>query len=344
MASQDWVDKDFYKILGVPKDASATDIKKSYRKLARKHHPDQNQATGGSDKMFKDISEAYSVLSDPEDRQQYDAIRAMGGGARFSAGGPGGGAGGAGFEDIFGNLFGQGGGRPSAGRPSAGRQRGGAPNYGNLPPEFADLFGQGGGSGFGQGGGGGFGGYQPTPRKGADRTATTSISFAGSINGTTIGLREPSGEVIDVRVPAGIKDGQKVRVRGKGQPGAAGNGDLMVSVSVKPHPFFQRDGDNIRVHVPVSFPEAALGAQIDVPTLTGDTVKVKVPSGTPSGRTLRVKGRGVSTAKVTGDLLVTIDVVVPQKLNKEAEAAVEAFAAATADANPRAGLAVKAKL
>ncbi|GAA1125147.1 DnaJ C-terminal domain-containing protein [Arthrobacter flavus] len=334
MASQDWVDKDFYKILGVPKDATAADIKKSYRKLARKHHPDQNQATGGSDKMFKDISEAYSVLSDSEDRQQYDAIRAMGGGARFTAGGPGGGAGGAGFEDIFGNLFGQG-----AGQPRPGRQRpggGGGASYGNLPPEFADLF--------GQGGGGGFGGYQPTPRKGADRTATTSISFAGSINGTTIGLREPSGEVIDVRVPAGIKDGQKVRVRGKGQAGAAGNGDLMVSVSVKPHPFFQRDGDNIRVHVPVSFPEAALGAQIDVPTLTGETVKVKVPAGTPSGRTLRVKGRGVRTAKATGDLLVTIDVVVPQKLNKDAEAAVEAFAAATGDANPRAGLAAKAKL
>ncbi|WP_035777917.1 DnaJ domain-containing protein, partial [Arthrobacter sp. 35/47] len=106
MASQDWVDKDFYKILGVPKDASDADIKKAYRKLARKHHPDQNQSTGGSDRMFKDISEAYSVLSDPEERQQYDAIRAMGSGARFTAGGPGGAAGGAGFEDVFGNLFG----------------------------------------------------------------------------------------------------------------------------------------------------------------------------------------------------------------------------------------------
>ncbi|WP_026553496.1 DnaJ C-terminal domain-containing protein [Arthrobacter sp. H20] len=339
MASQDWVEKDFYKILGVSKDASGADIKKSYRKLARKHHPDRNQSTGGSDKMFKDISEAYSVLSDPEDRQQYDAIRAMGGGARFTAGGTSGGAGGAGFEDIFGNLFGQGAGRPGPGRPSAGRPRAGAggASYGNLPPEFADLFGQGGGGGFP-------GGYQPTPRKGSDRTATTSISFAGSINGTTIGLREPSGEVIDVRVPAGIKDGQKIRVRGKGQAGAAGNGDLMVSVSVKPHPFFGRDGDNIRVHVPISFPEAALGAHISVPTLTGKTVKVKVPAGTPSGRTLRVKGRGVSTAKGTGDLLVTIDVVVPQKLNKDAEAAVEAFAAATADADPRSGLATKAKL
>ncbi len=330
MASQDWVDKDFYKILGVPKDASDADIKKAYRKLARKHHPDQNQATGGSDKMFKDISEAYSVLSDPEERQQYDAIRAMGGGARFTAGGPGGPAGGAGFEDIFGNLFGQ----------TAGRQRGGFPaGGGNIPPEFADLFGGGGYSS-----GGGFPGYQAPSRKGADRTASTSISFSGSIRGTTIGLREPSGEVIDVRIPAGIRDGQKVRVRGKGQPGPAGAGDLMVTVHVKPHSFFQRDGDNIRVHVPVTFPEATLGAQIDVPTLDGETVKVKIPAGTPSGRTLRVKGRGVKTSKVTGDLLVTIDVVVPQNLSKDADAAVKAFAEATRDANPRGNLAEKARL
>ncbi|KRF08181.1 molecular chaperone DnaJ [Arthrobacter sp. Soil782] len=331
MASQDWVDKDFYKILGVPKDASDADIKKAYRKLARKHHPDQNQSTGGSDKMFKDISEAYSVLSDAEERQQYDAIRAMGSGARFTAGGPGGPAGGAGFDDVFGNLFGQ----------SAGRQRtGGFGGGSNLPPEFADLFGGAGG----YSSGGGFPGYQAPPRKGADRTASTSISFAGSIRGTTIGLREPSGEVIDVRIPAGIRDGQKVRVRGKGQPGAAGNGDLMVTVRVKPHSFFQRDGDNIRVHVPVTFPEATLGAQVEVPTLDGEKVTVKVPAGTPSGRTLRVKGRGVKTSKATGDLLVTIDIVVPQNLNKDAAAAVEAFSNATKDADPRVNLAEKARL
>jgi len=135
-----------------------------------------------------------------------------------------------------------------------------------------------------------------------------------------------------------------VRVRGRGQSGPAGSGDLMVTVNVKDHPIFQRDGDNIKVHVPVTFPEAALGAQIEVPTITGELVKMKVPPGTPSGRTLRLKGRGVSTPKVTGDLLVTIDVVVPQNLSKEAAAAVEAFAAATADANPRAGLAAKARL
>ncbi|MBP3042498.1 DnaJ domain-containing protein [Arthrobacter jiangjiafuii] len=331
MASQDWVDKDFYKILGVPKDASEADIKKAYRKLARKYHPDQNQSDPSAERMFKDLSEAYSVLSDADERQQYDAIRAMGSGARFSAGGPGGAGpgGGAGFEDLFGGLFGQGAGARPGRRTSYGT------GGGNIPPEFADLFG---GGGFG----GGFG--SAPPQKGADRTASTTISFAGSINGTVIGLREPSGEVVEVRVPAGVKDGQKIRVRGKGAPGAAGNGDLMVTVHVTPHDFFVRDENNIRIRVPVSFPEAALGATIEVPTLTADKVRLKVPAGTPSGRTLRVKGRGVQTSKGKGDLLVTIDVAVPSHLNKDAKAAVEAFADATKGEDPRAGLAAKARL
>jgi molecular chaperone DnaJ len=320
------VDKDFYKILGVAKDASDADIKKAYRKLARQHHPDTNAGDTASEKKFKDISEAYSVLSDPDERQQYDAIRAMGG-ARFAPGGGGGTTGGAGFEDLFGGLF----------TGSGGRHSGGFSTSGGIPPEFADLF-----------GGGGFGGggqsFQRGPQKGADRTASTTISFAGSIRGTTIGLREPDGEVIDVRIPAGIKDGQKVRVRGKGQYGAAGNGDLMVTVSVKPHDFYVRDGDNLRIHVPVSFPEAALGADIEVPTIDGDKVKVRVPAGTPSGRTLRVKGHGVKHAKATGDLLVTIDVAVPRRLNKEAEDAVKAFAAATDGEDVRAELSAKARL
>ncbi|MFP3461683.1 DnaJ C-terminal domain-containing protein [Arthrobacter globiformis] len=325
MASQDWVDKDFYKILGVAKDASDADIKKAYRKLARQYHPDTNSGDTAAEKKFKDISEAYSVLSDPDERQQYDAIRAMGGGARFAPHGAGSTANG-GFEDLFGGLFTGGGGRHSGGFSTAG----------GVPPEFADLF----GGGFG----GGPAGFQRAPQKGADRTATTSISFAGSIRGTTIGLREPDGEVIDVRVPAGIKDGQKVRVRGKGQYGPAGNGDLLVTVNVKPHDFYTRDGDNLRIHVPVSFPEAALGADIEVPTIDGEHVRVRVPAGTPSGRTLRVKGRGVKTSKGTGDLLVTIDVAVPQNLSKEAEEAVKAFAAATAGADVRQGLAAKARL
>jgi molecular chaperone DnaJ len=326
LASQDWVDKDFYKILGVAKDASDADIKKAYRKLARQHHPDTNAGDTASEKKFKDISEAYSVLSDPDERQQYDAIRAMGG-ARFAPGGGGGATGGAGFEDLFGGLFTGGGGRHSGGYSTSG----------GIPPEFADLFGGGGGFGGGQN-------FQRPPQKGADRTASTTISFAGSIRGTTIGLREPDGEVIDVRIPAGIKDGQKVRVRGKGQSSAAGNGDLMVTVSVKPHDFYVRDGDNLRIHVPVSFPEAALGADIELPTIDGDTVTVRVPAGTPSGRTLRVKGRGVKHAKATGDLLVTIDVAVPRRLNKEAEEAVKAFAAATTGEDVRAELSAKARL
>jgi molecular chaperone DnaJ len=322
MASQDWVEKDFYAILGVSKDASDADIKKAYRKLARKHHPDTNSGDPASERKFKDITEAHSVLSDPEDRQQYDAIRAMGSGARFSAGGQGGAPGNGGFEDVFSNLFGGGGG-------------GGSRRGGQVPPEFADLF----------GGGGGFGGFgQQAPRKGADRTASTSISFAGSIKGTTIGLREANGEVIDVRIPAGIKDGQSVRVRGKGSPGSAGPGDLIVKVTVSPHPVFIREDNNIRIHVPVTFDEAALGGQIEVPTLTGESVKMKVPAGSATGRTLRLKGRGVKTSKATGDLLVTLDVVVPQNLSKEAKAAVEAFAEATKGENPRESLVSRAKL
>lgn len=321
MASQDWIDKDFYAILGVSKDASEADIKKAYRKLARKYHPDTNQGDAEAERKFKDISEANSVLSDKEEREQYDAIRAMGGGARFSAGGPGGAPGGqAGFDDMFSNLFGGGG---------APRGRGGQ-------PDFSDLFG---GGGFG----GGFGQSAP-PRKGADRTASTTISFAGSIKGTTIGLREQSGEVIDVRVPAGIKDGQSVRVRGRGQSGPAGNGDLLVKVKVTEHPYFKREENNIRVHVPITFDEAALGAKIHVPTLDGEEVAMKVPAGSNSGRTLRLKGRGVKTSKTTGDMLIVLDVVIPQNLNDKAKAAIEEFAAATEGEDPRQALAAKAKL
>jgi molecular chaperone DnaJ len=316
------MEKDFYSTLGVPKDASEADIRQAYRKLARKYHPDQNPGDSEAERKFKDITEAHSVLSDPEQRQQYDAIRAMGG-ARFTAGSPAGGAGGDAFEDLFGGLF-AGTGRHSRRFSSE-----------DLPPEFADLLGS-------------FGTARSRAphRRGTDRQASTSISFADSLRGTTVRLREQNGEAAEVRIPAGIRDGQKVRVRGKGAPGPAGPGDLIVTVHVRPHAFFTREGNNIRIHVPVTFDEAALGAQIEVPTLSGSTVTMKVPPGTDSGRTLRIKGHGVKTAKGTGDLLVTVDVVVPKRLSKEAEEALRAFAAARKDSEsgPRAGLAARAAL
>ena len=330
MASQDWIDKDFYAILGVSKDASESDIKKAYRKLARKHHPDQNPGDAEAERKFKEITEANTVLSDPQQRQEYDALRAMGGGARFTA--PGGGGTG-GFEDVFGDLFngGRGGTRFSTG--------------GGGGPDLSDLFGAftgGGAGGFGGSPGGGFGGFgQPSPSKGADRTATTTISFRGAMKGTTVSLRAADGEVVDVRIPAGIRDGQKVRVRGKGSPGAAGRGDLMVTVQVREHPFFRRDGDDLRITVPVTFAEAALGATVAVPTLDGE-VRVKVPAGSGSGKVLRLKGRGVPAKKKPGDLFVELQVAVPTDLSDEAREAVEAFARATEGTDVRADLATRA--
>ena len=328
MASQDWMDKDFYATLGVSKDASDADVKKAYRKLARTHHPDQNPGDEAAEKKFKEISEAYAVLSDPQERQEYDAIRAMGGGARFSA--PGG-AGGGGFEDVFGGMFGGGGG----------------PRTTQSEPDLSDLFsGMFGGAagqtgGFGPGGFGDAGYARPRPTKGAARTATTTISFRGSIQGTTVSLRAPDGETIEVKIPKGIRDGQKVRARGKGAPGAAGRGDLLVTVHVREHEFFRRDGDDLRITVPVTFPEAALGATIEVPTLERP-VKVKVPAGSQCGRVLRLKGRGVERGTTTGDLLVELRVTVPTTLNDDARAAVEALQSATAGDDPRRELARKA--
>lgn len=327
MASQDWVDKDFYAILGVSKDASDEEIKKAYRKLARKHHPDTNPGDEEAERKFKDVAEAHTVLTDPEQRQQYDAVRAMGSGARFSGapgGGSGGAAGGAGFEDLFGGLFNEGG------------FGGGQPRGGRGGPDFADLFGGMGGSPFG----GGFGGGAPA--KGADRTAKTTISFGGAVRGTTVGLREPDGNVIDVRIPAGVKEGQKVRVKGKGQQSPAGAGDLLVEVSISPHRLYERDGDAIRMHLPVSFDEAALGATVEVPTVHGERVRIKVPAGTTTGRVLRLKGHGIRRKSASGDMLVTVDVQVPAELPEEALEAVRRYAEATADVDPRDGLESKA--
>ena len=328
MASQDWIDKDFYSILGVSKDASEADVKKAYRKLARQYHPDQNPGDAEAEQRFKDITEAHSVLSDPEERKQYDAIRAMGSGARFTAGGPGGAGGSANFEDLFGDIFGGGGRRRTTYTTTGGGFGGGG--------GFEDLFSQFGGAP---------GGYQAPPARGEDIRTETTIPFRSAVNGTTVRLRRGNGQETTVRVPAGVRDGQRLRIAGKGHSGPGGPGDLYVTVRVRPHPFFTRvEGtDDVEVTVPVTFPEAALGATIEVPTLDGGTVRVKVPAGTSSGRRLRVKGRGISTAGGAGNLLVTVEVHVPAELGEEARAAVLAFAEATAGEDPRADLSRKAQ-
>lgn len=330
MASQDWFDKDFYSVLGVDKDVSDAELKKTYRKLARKYHPDSNPGDAKAEATFKEISEAYAVLSDPEQRAEYDQIRAMGSGARFTAAGGDGG----GFEDVF-SMFGQG--RGGARYRSAGDF-----------DDFFTMFDQGGQAGFGSGRFGqatggyrGFGG----PQRGADVTARTTVDFVTATKGETITLQGEDGRPFKVKIPAGVADGQKIRLRGRGRPSPDGGepGDIVVQVAVRPHPVFTRDGLNLRVTVPVTFTEAALGATIEVPTLGGEPVRLRVAPGTPSGRVLRVKGRGVQTAKGTGDLLAEVQVVVPSHLDGAAREALERFHEVEPKENPRADLMAKAR-
>jgi molecular chaperone DnaJ len=344
MAQQDWFEKDFYAILGVPKDADDAAIKKAYRKLARKYHPDQNAGDTAAEQKFKDVGEAHAVLSDPKQRQEYDAIRSMAhGGARFRAGA--GGPGGGGFEDIF-SAFGGGGGGGSRVRFSNAGPGG---SYAGGDQDINDLLAQmfGGGAGAGPQGADPFGGYGAPrgPRKGQDVQARTSLSFRDAVEGATVTLSTAEGRRITTKIPAGVRDGQKIRLRGKGRPGDQGapSGDLILTVSVDKHPVFGRDGDNLTVDLPVTFAEATLGATVPVPTLDGSTVKVKVAPGTPSGRVLRVKGRGVHGAHGTGDLLARVAVVVPQRLSAEARAAVETLRAAEDGADPRAALLEQAR-
>ncbi len=295
MASQDWVEKDFYKILGVAKDVSEADLKKVYRKLAKANHPDLHPGDAKAEARFKDISEAYDVLSDKEQRREYDAIRAMGGGARFQQG-PGSAGG---FEDVFSNLF---------------------------------------GGGFPQGGFGGFGGFGG-PQRGQDLATSSTIDFIDSIKGTTLKIKVGS-ETVSLKVPAGIQDGQKLKVAGKGQasPNGGPKGDLVVSIKVKSHPVFSRDGDNVRVVVPVTIAEAILGATISVPLLGEAPVKLKVAPGTPNGRALRVKGKGVQRPGKEGDLLATVEIAVPSHVNDKAKALIEQFDQELPDEDPRADL------
>ena len=397
MSTKDFLEKDYYAALGVAKDATQTDIKKAYRKLARELHPDKNPGDAKAETRFKEVSEAYDVLSDETRRREYDEARALFGTGGFPGGfgsggfGTGAGAPGAGTFDIN-DLFGGGG---TAGTRAGG---GGAGGLGDL---FGGLFG--GGRGATRRGG------SAVPSRGADVETEVTLDFPEAVHGVTVPLQlaspascrtcggigsrpgtaprqcpiclgtglttrnqgafafsEPcrecrgTGAVIDdpcpdcrgsgvttqtrtitVKIPAGVADGQRIRLAGKGAPGARGgpSGDLFVRVHVRSHELFGRKGDDLTLPLPVTFPEAALGTSVRVPTLDG-AVTLKIPAGTASGRTFRVRGRGVpkrgahGTAAGAGDLLVTVEVAVPKNLPAEAREALEKYGAAQPD-DPR---------
>ncbi len=382
----DWVNKDFYQVLGVSKDADEKTIKKAYRKLARENHPDSNPGNKAAEDRFKQVAEAYDVIGDAEKRKQYDEMRSMFAGAG-GAGGFGGGYSGGGFPGGFG------GGRAETGF--------------DISDLFGDLFHRSGG-----GGGGGFGGGTRSPRRsrGADLETDTTLSFEDALDGTTISLRlssdapcpvcqgtggkpgtrphvcptcEGAGVVVSsvgggfsmnetcpechgrqlvydeacpschgsgrglssrtvsARIPAGVRDGQRIRLKGKGAVGENGgpHGDLFVTVHVRAHSLFGRKDDNLTLQLPVAFDEAALGAEVKVPTLGGGPVTLRIPAGTPNGRVLRVRGRGAPRRDGSrGDLLVTVDVQVPTTMDEAMREALTAYREARGPRDPRAKL------
>jgi molecular chaperone DnaJ len=380
MSARDYVEKDYYAALGVSKDATPPDIKKAYRKLARKYHPDANSGDAKAEEKFKEISEAYGVLSDTTKRKEYDEARTLfgGGGFRVPRGGPAGG--GATFD--LGDLF--------------GGAAGGGAGGGGLGDLLGGLF------------GGGRRGGAAGPRRGADVEAEVTLSFTDATEGATVPLTlsgpqtcptcsgtgakrgttprvcpvctgtgmetnnqggfafaEPcrhcrgrglliddpcptchgegqaiTSRTIRARIPAGVANNQRIRLKGKGQPGDRGGpaGDLIVTVHVQSHSLFGRKGDNLTVKLPVTFQEAVLGATVKVPTLEGPPVSVKIPPGTPNGKVLRVRDKGVTKRDgARGALLVTVEVTVPTTLSDEAREALQVYAGLHPE-NPRVNL------
>ncbi|NGY62012.1 molecular chaperone DnaJ [Lentzea sp. NEAU-D13] len=376
MSARDWIEKDFYRELGVSSDASADEIKKSYRKLARELHPDANPGDAKAEARFKAVSEAYGVLSDPAKRKQYDEARRLFAGGGGFPGGFGGGAGGFDVNDLF-------------GRAAQGTGGGG---LGDL---LGGLFNRRGGSA----------GSATRPRRGEDVETDVRIDFTEAVRGATVPLRlsspaacttcggsgakpgttphvcatcsgsglvtrsqgafafsEPcrdcrgTGRIIDdpclecggdgvstrtrtltVRIPSGVDDGQRIRLAGQGEPGRNGgpSGDLFVRVHVNPHSVFGRQGNDLTLSAPMTFAELALGTTLTVPTLDGK-VTLKVPAGTASGRVLRARGKGITKRDGTaGDLLITLEVTVPNNMSSEARKALEAYADVTKDHDPR---------
>ena len=306
MAAKDLYEKDFYKVLGASKSDDQAAIKRKYRALVKDLHPDTQHGDSAKEEKFKAVSEAYEILSDAKKRAEYDEARSLyeRGGFRAPMGGGQGQQGGD-FNDIFGG--------------------------GNPQDIFANLF----------------GGGRRGPRKGQDLQTEATITFRESVFGTNLDLKlatdRGAAQNITARVPAGVNDGAKIRVKGKGAPGEAGPGDLFILLHVKPHAIFSRKGENLTLTLPVTFAEAALGADIKVPTMSGDDVTVRIAPGTSNGRTLRVKGRGITKGSTTGDLLVSVDVQVPQRVDGKALDALKIFAQETAHENVRGDLIAKAK-
>lgn len=367
MSSPDWANKDFYKVLGVAKDAEAAAIKKAYRKLARENHPDSNPGNTAAEDRFKQVAEAYDIVGDETKRREYDEMRSLYGGGGFG-GQPGANFGGGGFDlsDLFGGMFGGG----AAQRPGQRRPTKGADLETEASISFTDAYagttislrlsadaacetcrGTGGKPGTkphvcptcGGAGmvvnnmGGGFAMNETCPECHGHQ-----VVYSESCPTCRGSGRGRSSRTLQARIPAGVKDGQRIRLKGKGAPGESGGpaGDLFVNVRVAADPLFGRKGDHLTLTVPVSFDEAALGAEITVPTLAGAPVTLRIAPGTPTGRVLRVRGRGAPTkGDGRGDLLVTVEVQVPTALDDAALAAVQAYRDATAGQNPRAHLA-----
>lgn len=300
---REWLEKDYYAALGVEQSASAKEIKSAYRKLAQQHHPDTTAGDPKSEARFKEVNEAYSVLSDSKTRTEYDQARR----AYASGGFPGG----------------------------AGGFSGGGGQYVTID-DLGDLFG---GAGFG-GLGDLFGRGARAPQKGSDLETELTLSFHEAISGTTRTM-SVNGRDVQVKIPAGVNDGAKIKLKGKGRPGANGGpaGDLFVRIHSGSHPVFGRSGRDLKIEVPITFAEAALGAKITVPTLDG-SVTLRIPPGTASGKKFRVSGKGVASSTAVGDLIVTVSVTVPKELDDEQRALLEKLHARDDDNNPRQHLGV----
>jgi molecular chaperone DnaJ len=313
-------EKDYYDILGVKKGATDDEIKKAYRGLAKKHHPDKNKGNKDAENKFKEISEAYAVLSDREKREQYDRLgkEAFNFGGAGGQGGPfGGGFGGFDFSQ-FSEQFG--GGRQR--RSTGGRK---APGGGGFTDIFSELFGG--------------GGNQSQPMRGGDIEAEATIEFRDAVLGTTLELQLPGSGSTKVKIPEGVSDGQKLRLRGKGQPSPNGGtaGDLNIVIHVRPHPFFERKGDDIHIELPIAVGEAVKGAEIDVPTIRGP-VRARIPPLTSSGKKFRLTGKGVKKkGGGAGDEYYRVLIVLPPDMEAEALEAADVIEKSYKE-NPRASL------